>query len=281
MGEGDDVIDSVDDIAIILANRKRLYFLDRNKTELIVIKKDEYVETDKRKYFMLCEEILSNPGRHRDLLKKAKALYDNLIGRIMKNKEAYLRPYRSDILNIMSFETCLRAEIAGRRLSFAGAAIAQAYAGINGVKIEDSSFALLDDGSNISIGIPANVMKSFLQQPVKRIYLKACEAILLNPSQHKALLDRAGELYEIKRMEFRRVGLEGGKGIKETLADEIAQGRLSFASSALAWAYAEINGIKIDAANFENLCGQGKFLKEIPEELMGKFVEEYLPGGVK
>jgi len=154
-----------DDIVIILSNRKKLHYLDFKPVTLKV--SDDYKDTGLRKYLKACQEILSNPNKHKELLKRAKELYNNKIESIFRNKEKYLGPDVL-ILNDMSFEDCLKAEISGRRASFACAALARAFAELESLPLTiggPGNLEILDkdDSGSLKV-ISGELTKKFLDK---------------------------------------------------------------------------------------------------------------------
>jgi hypothetical protein len=135
---GDADIVSETEVRIVGPSRHDLYYLDLRPVEMKIagsysgstaddVRKYSYI----RQYFRLCSRILANREAFRELLERAKKGYDERIKGIVDEKEEYLVRSSTKVLGDMSFEDCLRAEIRGRRLSFAGAALAKAFEEIN------------------------------------------------------------------------------------------------------------------------------------------------------
>jgi len=123
------------------------------------------------KYLEQCEETLLDMKQK--LLTEAEKLYNNKVKNILSEKDKYLNPHDIKIINDMSFEDCLKAEVAGRRMSFAGAALAQAYANMNKLKIEEPNMETLKDKSQFLRGVPKGLIDLILEDylpvdPIKR-----------------------------------------------------------------------------------------------------------------
>jgi hypothetical protein len=167
IGEGDilsDDPDSGDDIAIALSYRKKLYYLDRRVTPIKVERSYRVKASQKRQYLGACGAILSNPKKYKALLKRAEEMYNYKVSSIIINKEAYLEPYEIKILNDMGFKDCMRTEIAGIRLSFAGTALAQAYAESKSLPVEDKNKEILPDGKEFFRGVPKGLLDDFIKE---------------------------------------------------------------------------------------------------------------------